>query len=97
MAEFKNIIKDQDRELLKKDIIQAELNAGIEYLNKNSSPGRDGVTEALLKEIFKVKPKILLQYLNHIKNKGSQKAFLIVYKILKKPGKETYENYRPII
>ena len=96
---FHNLISSENKIKIGSCIKMHELDAGMGTLNKDSTPGIDGVSQALLQRIYETKPKILLDYLNYIKTNGSEKAFIISYKVLRKPGKKDYslpENYRPI-
>ena len=85
--------------MLNGDITDKETIAGTEKLNSNSVPGIDGVSAAMIKNIAKQNTKIITNYLNHLIHTGSDKAFKTMYKILRKQGKNYYENiknYRPI-
>ena len=96
---FKNKIHHLDSLSLIGEIKPHELDIGMNQLNKNATPGSDGVTLELLQIIHKTKPKIILDYLNFIISHGSDNALQISYKILRKPGKRHYNttaNYRPI-
>ena len=96
---FKNRISHSDNQNIIGNIKQYELDIGMGHLNKEATPGADGVTLDLLQFIYKTKPTIILDFLNALIRYGSDTAFQITYKILKKPGKRHYNtpaNYRPI-
>ena len=96
---MKNIF--QNCNYLETPITNKETIIGAEKLNTNSVPGIDGITAAMLKCMINADTQKVTNYLNHLLKEGSPKAYQILYKILKKPGKkdedyEKIENYRPI-